>query len=340
MRMRSANSRLSMIARNPTKHSRKNTMRTKITIVGAGFVGATTAHWLAERELGDIVLLDIPATETMPKGKALDLMQAGPVVGFDTKITGTTDYADTVDSDIVVVTAGVARKPGMSREDLVGVNQKIITEIAHNVGRASPNAIVIVVTNPLDTMAYLAYKILSTHYGFTKNRVVGQAGILDSARMRTFIAMELGVSVENTHAFVLGGHGDEMVPLVRYSTVAGIPISELLPPERIESIVQRTRQGGAEIVNLLKTGSAYYAPGASVAEMVEAILKDKKLICPCSAYLEGEYGLHDMYFGVPVVLGRNGVERIIEVALNDDEKAMLKKSADLVRNTMSMLALS
>lgn len=315
-------------------------MRHKITIIGAGFVGATTAHWLAERELGDIVLLDIPATETMPKGKALDLMQAGPVVGFDTKITGTTDYADTANSDIVVITAGVARKPGMSREDLVGVNQKIITEVAHNVGRTSPNAIVIMVTNPLDTMAYLAYKILSAHYGFTKNRVVGQAGILDSARMRTFIAMELGVSVEDTHAFVLGGHGDEMVPLVRYSTVAGIPISELLPQDRIEAIVQRTRQGGAEIVNLLKTGSAYYAPGASVAEMVEAILKDKKLIRPCSAYLEGEYGLSDMYFGVPVVLGRNGVERIIEVALNDAEKAMLKKSADLVRSTMSMLTWS
>ncbi len=315
-------------------------MRHKITIIGAGFVGATTAHWLAERELGDIVLLDIPATETMPKGKALDLMQAGPVVGFDTKITGTTDYADTANSDIVVITAGVARKPGMSREDLVGVNQKIITEVAHNVGRTSPNAIVIMVTNPLDTMAYLAYKILSAHYGFTKNRVVGQAGILDSARMRTFIAMELGVSVEDTHAFVLGGHGDEMVPLVRYSTVAGIPISELLPQDRIEAIVQRTRQGGAEIVNLLKTGSAYYAPGASVAEMVEAILKDKKLIRPCSAYLEGEYGLSDMYFGVPVVLGRNGVERIIEVALNDAEKAMLKKSADLVRSTMAMLTWS
>ncbi|MCS6774031.1 MAG: malate dehydrogenase [Anaerolineae bacterium] len=311
-------------------------MRTKITIVGAGFVGATTAHWLAERELGDIVLLDIPATDTMPKGKALDLMQAGPVVGFDTHIVGTTDYADTRDSDIVVVTAGVARKPGMSREELVGVNQKIVAEVATQVAQTSPNAIVIIVTNPLDTMAYLAYQVLR-NYGFTKNRVIGQAGVLDSARMRTFIAMELGVSVENTHAFVLGGHGDEMVPLVRYSTVAGIPISDLLPKERIDAIVQRTRQGGAEIVNLLKTGSAYYAPGASVAEMVEAILKDKRMILPCSAYLEGEYGLRDMYFGVPVVLGRNGVERIIEVTLTEEEKAMLQKSADLVRSTMAML---
>ncbi|MFN4292733.1 MAG: malate dehydrogenase [Thermoflexales bacterium] len=311
-------------------------MRNKITIVGAGFVGATTAHWLAERELGDIVLLDIPATETMPKGKALDLEEAGPVVGYDTKITGTTDYADTKDSDIVVITAGVARKPGMTREDLVGTNQKIITEVANNIAATSPNAIVIVVTNPLDTMAYLAYKILSRH-GFTKNRVMGQAGVLDSARMRAFIAQALGVSVQNTHAFVLGGHGDEMVPLVRYSTVAGIPITELLPPERVEAIVQRTRQGGAEIVNLLKTGSAYYAPGAAVAEMVEAILKDRKLILPCAAYLEGEYGLTDMYFGVPVKLGRNGIEEIIQIKLLPHEQEMLNKSAALVRSTMSAL---
>ncbi|PJF47428.1 MAG: malate dehydrogenase [Chloroflexi bacterium] len=313
-------------------------MRNKITIIGAGFVGATTAHWLAERELGDIVLLDIPATETMPKGKALDLEEAGPVVGYDTKITGTTDYADTKDSDIVVVTAGVARKPGMTREDLVGTNQKIITEVANNIAATSPNAIVIVVTNPLDTMAYLAYTILSRH-GFTKNRVMGQAGVLDSARMRTFIAQELGVSVQNTHAFVLGGHGDEMVPLVRYSTVAGIPITELLPPERVEAIVQRTRQGGAEIVNLLKTGSAYYAPGAAVAEMVEAILKDRKLILPCAAYLQGEYGLTDMYFGVPVKLGRSGIEEIIQIKLLPHEQEMLNKSAALVRSTMSALKL-
>ncbi len=311
-------------------------MRNKITIIGAGFVGATTAHWLAERELGNIVLLDIPQTETMPKGKALDLMEAGPVLGYDTQVTGTTDYADIKDSDIVVVTAGLPRKPGMTREDLVGKNQAIITDVMNNIAASSPNAIVIVVTNPLDTMTYLAYKLLSQK-GFPKNRVLGQAGVLDSARMRTFMAMEMGVSVENTHAFVLGGHGDEMVPLTRYSTIAGIPMTELMPQERVDAIVQRTRQGGAEIVNLLKTGSAYFAPGASVAEMVEAILKDKKLIRPCAAYLEGEYGLNDMYFGVPVVLGRNGVEKIIEVQLTGDENAMMQKSADLVKGTMSAL---
>ncbi len=311
-------------------------MRNKITIVGAGFVGATTAHWLAERELGDIVLLDIPQTETMPKGKALDLMEAGPVLGYDTQVTGTTDYADSAGSDVFVVTAGIPRKPGMTREDLVGTNQKIITDVANNIAKYAPTAIVIVVTNPLDTMTFMAYKILSQH-GFTKNRVIGQAGVLDSARMRTFMAMEMGVSVENTHAFVLGGHGDEMVPLTRYSTIAGVPMTELMPKERVDAIVQRTRQGGAEIVNLLKTGSAYFAPGASVAEMVEAILKDKKLIRPCAALLEGEYGIKDMYFGVPVVLGRNGIEKIIEVTLTPDEAAMMQKSAELVRGTMSAL---
>lgn len=311
-------------------------MRNKITIVGAGFVGATTAHWLAERELGDIVLLDIPQTETMPKGKALDLMEAGPVLGYDTHVLGTTDYADTAGSDVFVVTAGIPRKPGMTREDLVGINQKIITDVANNIAKHAPTAIVIVVTNPLDTMTFMAYKILSQH-GFTKNRVMGQAGVLDSARMRTFMAMEMGVSVENTHAFVLGGHGDEMVPLTRYSTIAGVPMTELMPKERVDAIVQRTRQGGAEIVNLLKTGSAYFAPGASVAEMVEAILKDKKLIRPCAALLEGEYGIKDMYFGVPVVLGRNGIEKIIEVTLTADENAMMQKSAELVRGTMSAL---
>lgn len=308
-------------------------MRNKITIIGAGFVGATTAHWLAERELGDIALLDIPATETMPKGKALDMEEAGPVLGYDTKITGTTDYADTANSDIVVITAGLPRKPGMTREDLVGKNQAIIGDVVANVVKTSPNAILIVVTNPLDTMAYLAYKLS----GFPKNRVIGQAGVLDSARMRTFMAQELKVSVQNTHAFVLGGHGDEMVPLVRYSTVAGIPITELLPQDRIDAIVQRTRQGGAEIVNLLKTGSAYYAPGASVAEMVEAILKDRKQILPCAAYLDGEYGLKDMYFGVPVKLGRNGVEEIIQIKLLPHEQDMFDKSAALVKGTMSAL---
>ena len=308
-------------------------MRNKITIVGAGFVGATTAHWLAERELGDIVLLDIPATDTMPKGKALDMLEAGPVLGYDTHITGTTDYADTAGSDIVVITAGLPRKPGMTREDLVGKNQTIITDVVSNVVKASPSCIMIIVTNPLDTMAYLAYKLS----GFPKQRVIGQAGVLDSARMRTFMAQELKVSVHNTHAFVLGGHGDEMVPLVRYSTVAGIPITELLPKERVDAIVQRTRQGGGEIVNLLKTGSAYFAPGAAVAEMVEAILLDRKLILPCAAYLQGEYGLDDMYFGVPVKLGRQGVEEIVQIKLLPDEQATLNTSAALVRATMSAL---
>ncbi|MCL5995661.1 MAG: malate dehydrogenase [Chloroflexi bacterium] len=308
-------------------------MRNKITIVGAGFVGATTAHWLAERELGDIVLLDIPATETMPKGKALDLLEAGPVLGYDTTVIGTTDYADTAGSDIVVITAGLPRKPGMTREDLVGKNQAIITDVVNNVVKTSPDSILIIVTNPLDTMAYLAYKIA----GFPKHRVIGQAGVLDSARMRTFIAQELNVSVQNTHAFVLGGHGDEMVPLVRYSTVAGIPITELLAPERVEAIVDRTRKGGGEIVNLLKTGSAYFAPGAAVAEMVEAILKDRKMILPCAAYLDGEYGLKDMYFGVPVKLGRSGIEEIIEIKLLPHEQEMLSKSAELVRGTMIAL---
>jgi malate dehydrogenase len=308
-------------------------MRNKISIIGAGFVGATTAHWLAEKELGDIVLLDIPATDTMPKGKALDLLQAGPVLGYDTHITGTIDYKDTADSDIVVITAGLPRKPGMTREDLVGKNQAIITDVINSIVKTSPNAILIIVTNPLDTMAFLAYKVS----GLPKQRVIGQAGVLDSARMRAFMAQELGVSVQNTHAFVLGGHGDEMVPLVRYSTVAGIPITELLPAEKVNAIVDRTRKGGGEIVNLLKTGSAYFAPGAAVAEMVEAILKDRKLILPCAAYLEGEYGLKDMYFGVPVKLGRNGIEEIVQIKLLPAEQDMLNKSAELVRGTMSAL---
>ncbi len=308
-------------------------MRPKITIVGAGNVGATAAHWLAERELGDIVLVDIPQTEGMPKGKALDLMQAGPIVGYNTRLIGTTDYEATANSDIVVITAGVPRKPGMSREDLVNVNANIIRDVIGKAVPLSPNAIYIVVTNPLDTMTYLAYKLS----GLPRERVIGQAGILDSARMRTFIAMELDVAVENVQAIVMGGHGDEMVPLVRFATVAGIPISMLLPQEKIEAIVDRTRKGGGEIVSLLKTGSAYYAPGAAVAQMVEAILKDKKLIAPCSVYLEGEYGLHDICFGVPVKLGRRGVEQIIELPLNDEERAMLERSVQLIRSTMAAL---
>ncbi|WP_423224421.1 malate dehydrogenase [Candidatus Amarolinea aalborgensis] len=308
-------------------------MRNKITIVGAGMVGSSCAAWLAERELGDIVLVDIPETGDMPKGKALDLLQTGPVVGYDTRITGTNSYADTANSDVVVVTAGVPRKPGMTREDLVGINTRVVRSVASQIAATSPNAIIVLVTNPLDTMTYVAFKAS----GFPKNRVIGQAGILDGARMRTFVALELGVSIENVQAFVLGGHGDEMVPLVRFCNVAGIPISELMPADRVAAIVDRTRKGGGEIVNLLKTGSAYYAPGAAAAEMVEAILKDKKLVRPCSAYLDGEYGLKDIYFGVPVVLGRDGVEKIIEVALTDDEKTMLQKSADLIRSTMSVV---
>lgn len=310
-------------------------MQNKITIVGAGNVGASCAAWLAERDLGDIVLVDIPQTEGMPKGKALDITQAGPVLGFDTRVAGTTSYDDTAGSDVVVITAGVPRKPGMTREDLVGVNQNIVTSIIHNLTSTSPNAIFIIVTNPLDTMVYLAYK----KAGLPRNRVMGQAGVLDSARMATFIAMELGVSVQNVQASVMGGHGDEMVPLVRYSAVAGIPITQLMGAERVAAIVERTRKGGGEIVSLLKTGSAYYAPGAAAGQMVEAILKDKKLIVPASVYLDGEYGLKDICFGVPVKLGRAGVEQIIEVELDGDERAMLDKSVELIRGTMGALRL-
>ncbi len=307
-------------------------MRNKITVVGAGNVGASCALWLAERELGDVVLVDIPQTGTMPMGKSLDLQQSGPIYRFDTRITGATDYGPTENSDVVVVTAGFPRKPGMSREDLVGKNQEIITNVMGQVTKSSPNAIVIVVTNPLDTMVYLAHKLS----GWPRSRVFGQAGQLDSARMAAFIAMELDVSVSNVQASVMGGHGDEMVPLVRYTTVAGVPISELLPTEKIDAIVQRTRKGGGEIVNLLGT-SAYYAPGAAAARMVEAILKDQKLILPCSVVLEGEYGLKDIAFGVPAKLGRGGMEGIVEVKLDDDEKAMLQKSVDLIRGSMAAL---
>ena len=310
-------------------------MRDKITIVGAGNVGASCAAWLAERDLGDVVLVDIPQTEGMPKGKALDITQAGPVLGFDTRVVGTTSYAETANSDVVVITAGVPRKPGMTREDLVGVNQTIVTGIVNNVVSTSPNAILIVVTNPLDTMVYLAYR----KAGLPRHRVMGQAGILDSARMATFIAMELDVSVQCVQASVMGGHGDEMVPLVRYSTVSGIPIAQLISAERVAAIVDRTRKGGGEIVSLLKTGSAYYAPGAAAGLMVEAILKDKKLVVPVSAYLDGEYGLRDICFGVPVKLGRNGIEQILQVELNEEEQATLDKSVELIRGTMSALRL-
>ena len=306
--------------------------RPKITIVGAGNVGASCAAWIAERDLGDIILLDIPAAKDMPKGKALDLLQVGPISGYNTHLIGTTDYADTANSDICVITAGMPRKPGMSREDLVAINQSIVADVTKKLVALSPDTILIVVTNPLDTMCYVAYKAS----GLPKHRVIGQAGVLDSARMRTFLAQATDVAVENVHAAVIGGHGDEMVPLVRYSTIAGIPISNILKPEQVTSIVDRTRKGGSELVNLIGV-SAWYAPGAAAGSMVEAILKDKNLIVPCSAYLEGEYDLKDTYFGVYCKLNRKGLENIIEIPLNNEERAMVEKSADLIRETMKAL---
>jgi len=308
-------------------------MRKKITIVGAGNVGATAAHWAAERELGDIVLLDI--VEGIPQGKALDLMEARPVEDFDVTITGTNNYEDTKDSDVVIITAGLPRKPGMSREDLVQKNREIVEAVTRQIVAHSPQCFIIMVSNPLDTMAYLAYKVS----GFSRNRVMGMAGVLDSARFKTFIAMELNISVEEVQAFVLGGHGDEMVPLIRYSTVAGIPISQLIAEDRIQAIVERTRKAGGEIVNLLKTGSAFYSPAASAIQMAEAILKDKRRILPCAVYLQGEYGLHDLFFGVPVILGANGAEKIIEAALTAEEKAAVEKSAREVKESITKLNL-
>lgn len=305
--------------------------RPKVTVVGAGNVGATTAQYIVERELADVVLTDV--IEGLPQGKALDLLQAGPIHRYDCRLTGANDYKATAGSDIVVITAGLARKPGMSRDDLLQKNAEIVRGVVQEVVRLSSDAILIVVTNPLDAMAQLAWKTS----GFPKQRVIGMAGVLDSARFRTFIAEELDVSVENVTAFVLGGHGDTMVPLPRYSTVAGIPITELLSKDRIEALVQRTANGGAEIVNLLKAGSAFYAPGASVTEMVEAILRDKKKILPCAAYLEGEYGIRGLYVGVPVKLGRRGIEQIIEITLTPDEAAALKRSASAVRELVDKL---
>lgn len=303
----------------------------KVSIIGAGMTGATTAHWLAERELADLVLVDV--VEGMPQGKGLDLLEAMPIIGKDVHIVGSNGYEETKDSDVVVITAGLPRKPGMSREDLLTANAEIVRKATVEALKYSPEAIFVVLTNPLDTMAYLTMKVgkLPPH------RVVGQAGILDSARMRAFVAMETGVSVENIHCYVLGGHGDEMVPLTRHSNIAGVPLRDYLPAERLAAIVQRTRKGGGEIVNLLKTGSAYYAPSAAIAQMVEAILKDKHLIVPASAYMQGEYGLKDIFFGVPVQLGRKGVERIIEYSLDDEEKAALEKSAAAVRESIKAL---
>jgi len=309
-------------------------MRNKISVIGAGNVGASCALWLAQANIADLVMVDIPQAETMPVGKALDLLQAGPIIGYDTHITGTAggSYDGTENSDVVIITGGLPRKPGMSREDLVGANQQVITNIIDNALPRSPNAIFIVVTNPLDTMTYLAYK----HSKLPKNRIFGQAGILDSARFAAFVAQELKVSLENVQTVVLGGHGDEMVPLLRYSTVFGVPLTEWLSPEKLDAIVARTRKGGGEIVNLLKT-SAYYAPGAALAKMAIAVLTDQKLIVPCSTYLEGEYGLNDICFGVPVKLGRDGVEQIIELKLTDEEKAMANKSVGIIRETMAAL---
>lgn len=307
--------------------------RKKITVVGAGNVGATAAHWLASKELGDVVLVDI--IEGMPQGKALDLAQAGPVEGYDSRLTGTNGYKETANSDIVIITSGIARKPGMSRDDLLNTNAGIVASVTEEVARYSPNCIIIVVSNPLDAMTQVAWK----KSGFPKHRVLGMAGVLDSARMRTFIAQEMKVSVEDVNAFVLGGHGDTMVPLPRYSTVAGIPITELLPKERVDAIVARTASGGAEIVSLLKTGSAYYAPSASAVEMVECIIKDKKRILPCAVYLEGEYGINGLFVGVPVKLGAGGVEEIIQINLTTEERAALQKSAAAVQELVDKLKL-
>ncbi|MCE5171315.1 malate dehydrogenase [Paenibacillus profundus] len=308
--------------------------RNKITVVGAGFTGATTALMLAQKELGDVVLVDIPQLENPTKGKALDMLEASPVQGFDSQITGTSNYEDTQDSDIVIITAGVARKPGMSRDDLVNTNAGIVKSVCENVKKYCPNAYVIILSNPVDAMTYAAFQTL----GFPKNRVIGQSGVLDTARYCTFIAQELNVSVEDVRGVVLGGHGDDMVPLVRYSNVGGVPIEKLIPQERIEAIVQRTRVGGGEIVNLLGNGSAYYAPAASLVQMAEAILKDKKRILPVIAYLEGEYGYDRLFMGVLAVLGGDGIEQVIEVDLTADEKAALDKSAESVRNVIQVVS--
>jgi malate dehydrogenase len=305
-------------------------MQQKVTVVGAGNVGATAAQRIAEKEIADVALVDIIAG--VPQGKSLDMLESAPVERFDAKMVGSNDYEPTRGSDVVVITAGIPRKPGMSRDDLVATNEGIVTDVVRKVMPGSPDAILIVVSNPLDAMCEVARRVS----GLPRERVFGMAGILDSARMRWFLAEALNVSVENTHAFVLGGHGDTMVPLPRYSTVAGIPVTELLPKEKIDAIVKRTRDGGAEIVNLLKT-SAWYAPSSAVVEMVDAVLRDKKKILPCAAYLQGEYGMKDVYLGVPVKLGRKGVEQIIEIPLQDDEKAALGRSAEAVRELFRIL---
>ncbi|MHC0036409.1 malate dehydrogenase [Pseudoneobacillus sp. C159] len=307
--------------------------RRKIAVIGAGFTGATAALMLAQKELGDIVLVDIPSQTNPTKGKALDMLEASPVQGFNANITGTSSYEDIQDADVVLITAGLPRKPGMSRDDLVATNEKIMVDVSENIRKYAPNSYIIVLSNPVDAMTYVCYKTT----GFPKNRVIGQSGVLDTARFNTFVAQELGVSIEDISGFVLGGHGDEMVPLVRYSYAGGIPLEKLIPAERIAAIVERTRKGGGEIVNLLGQGSAYYAPAASMVQMAEAILKDKKRIIPSIAYLEGEYGYQDIYLGVPTILGGNGIESIIEIPLTTEEKTALDKSANSVKNVMNIL---
>jgi len=307
--------------------------RAKITIVGAGNVGATCAHWCAAAELGDVVLLDIPATEDMPKGKALDLMQASPIFGFDSNVVGTTSYDDAAGSDVMVITAGIPRKPGMSRDDLLSTNAKIMGSVAEEVKNASPNATIIVVSNPLDAMVQRCLQITD----FPPCRVIGQAGVLDTARYRTFVAMELGVSVEDVSALLMGGHGDTMVPMPSCTSVGGIPITRLMSEAKLEAIIDRTRKGGAEIVGLLKTGSAYYAPAAATAQMVEAIVRDKKRLIPCAAYCDKEYGVGGYYVGVPVILGAGGVERIVELDLTEQEQADFRKSVDAVKSLIATM---
>jgi malate dehydrogenase len=306
-------------------------MEKKVTVIGAGNVGATAAQRLAEKELCDVAIIDV--VEGLPQGKALDLAEAAPIETHDSHVRGSNSYEASAGSDIVIITAGIPRKPGMSRDDLLKTNMNIMKNVTSQVVKYSPDAILIIVSNPLDAMCHVAYETS----GFPKHRVMGMAGVLDSARFRTFISMELNVSVESTHAFVLGGHGDTMVPLPRYSTVAGIPITELMTPERLDALVARTRNGGAEIVNLLKTGSAFYAPASAAVEMAESILKDKKKILPCAAYLEGEYGIHNLFIGVPVKLGSKGIEEIIQIKLTDAEQDALNKSADAVKNLVSEL---
>jgi malate dehydrogenase len=307
--------------------------RRKIAVIGAGFTGATAALMLAQKELGDIVIVDIPSQTNPTKGKALDMLEASPVQGFNANITGTSSYEDIQDADLVLITAGLPRKPGMSRDDLVATNEKIMVDVSENIKKYAPNSYIIVLSNPVDAMTYVCYKTT----GFPKNRVIGQSGVLDTARFNTFVAQELNVSIEDISGFVLGGHGDEMVPLVRYSYAGGIPLEKILPAERIKAIVERTRKGGGEIVNLLGQGSAYYAPAASMVQMAEAILKDKKRILPSIAFLEGEYGYNDIYLGVPTILGGNGIESIIEIPLTEEEKAALDKSAQSVQNVMTIL---